>query len=367
MKDSSSKSIGHIDLLDYTRFVAAIAVMLFHYSYIGIFYGRVTSISYIPGFSEIARYGYLGVELFFMISGYVIFFSARGRTAAQFAAARALRLYPAFIFCVLLTSLIAHSWGGRTNNVAFAQMLANLTMNAPFFHHDFVDGSYWSLIYELHFYALITVLLLLGLARRIGLFFRLWPFILLLGLIPGLERTPILNGYYSYFAAGALFAMRQEKRNWIVDGLLLLCLLRSMHFSLGNHFDVAPGVEAASTLAVGFAVLLFYGIFLLLNVRKMRQIRLPFARKLGAATYPLYLIHQTIGYIIINHFGTAENSLMLLPAIILGMLVLALLINHVVEVRLAFFWRQLFRVFIELPIEKLEFAMARFRLEGRLK
>jgi peptidoglycan/LPS O-acetylase OafA/YrhL len=49
-----------------------------------------------------ARYGFLGVPIFFIISGYVIAYSAE-RTAAAFAIARVSRIYPTFLFCMTLT------------------------------------------------------------------------------------------------------------------------------------------------------------------------------------------------------------------------------------------------------------------------
>lgn len=48
-----------------------------------------------PVLSEVTRYGYAGVNLFFVISGFVILMSVWGRTAPQFIASRVSRLYPA--------------------------------------------------------------------------------------------------------------------------------------------------------------------------------------------------------------------------------------------------------------------------------
>ncbi|WP_164654758.1 acyltransferase family protein, partial [Pseudomonas viridiflava] len=92
-----------LELLDYGRFIAAIMAVLYHYTFNGIANGKLSSLSHIPELIEFTKYGYLGVELFFMISGYVIFYSARNRSAAQFAASRAIRLYPSYWFAVLFT------------------------------------------------------------------------------------------------------------------------------------------------------------------------------------------------------------------------------------------------------------------------
>lgn len=63
-----------LELLDYSRFFAAIIVVAFHYTFNGINNGKIASIDYMPSVVSITKYGYIGVELFFMVSGYVIFF-----------------------------------------------------------------------------------------------------------------------------------------------------------------------------------------------------------------------------------------------------------------------------------------------------
>ena len=53
-----------LELLDFTRFIAVIMVVLFHYTFNGIVNGKIGSISHSPWLIEITKYGYLGVELF---------------------------------------------------------------------------------------------------------------------------------------------------------------------------------------------------------------------------------------------------------------------------------------------------------------
>src|SRR5678809_520447 len=60
--------------LDLLRFLAAGAVMLFHYTYLGP-KNHEWSASF-PALSEIFKYGYLGVDVFFILSGFVILLTA---------------------------------------------------------------------------------------------------------------------------------------------------------------------------------------------------------------------------------------------------------------------------------------------------
>ena len=83
--------------LDLVRFLAALAVVLYHYTAVRNSFEML---------SAITRFGYLGVPLFFIISGYVITLSAKNRSAAEFAISRFVRLYPAFWFSVAFTVVI---------------------------------------------------------------------------------------------------------------------------------------------------------------------------------------------------------------------------------------------------------------------
>ena len=119
-----------LELLDYGRFFAAIVVVLFHYTFNGISNGKITSIAHTQSVIDLTKYGYLGVELFFMISGYVIFFSAKSGSASKFAVGRAVRLYPAYWFAVLFTSVFAFNWGGDLMSVQPRQIVVNRKRHA---------------------------------------------------------------------------------------------------------------------------------------------------------------------------------------------------------------------------------------------
>ena len=72
-----------MEIVDYLRLLAAFSVVAFHYLYNGIHNGKVDSTRPRADRSQIAQYGYLGVNFFFMISGYVIFASVTGKTRSS--------------------------------------------------------------------------------------------------------------------------------------------------------------------------------------------------------------------------------------------------------------------------------------------
>ena len=157
-------------------FFATISVVLFHYSFNGISNGKISSVTADIDLIQFTKYGYLGVEFFIMISGFVILASVGNRSAGAFAFSRCLRLFPAYWVSVTITAIFALYFGGELMSVSLAKVLLNYTMLQSFIGVSHVDRVYWTLVYELKFYALIFVFILVGVQRLVERFFVVWPF-----------------------------------------------------------------------------------------------------------------------------------------------------------------------------------------------
>ena len=95
--------------LDVLRFSAALAVVIYHLTY------RQIDGQYLFASADlITRFGYLGVNLFFMISGFVILWTAVGRTPAKFAISRFSRLYPIFWVSMVIVIIGSSVPGNQT-------------------------------------------------------------------------------------------------------------------------------------------------------------------------------------------------------------------------------------------------------------
>lgn len=360
--ENKNSNAGRIDLVDYARFAAAIAVVAFHYFFLSAADHHTPGITPIAGFSDVSRYGYLGVEFFFMISGYVIFFSAKNRTASQFAAARAVRLYPAFLVSLLITSATAFLFGNEKDFVYLSQFLTSFTMVPTVFGRSPVDGSYWTLALELCFYTIVLLALIAKMPGKLEVFFRIWPLLIVAASMVGGSKWAIVGGYYSYFAAGALFAMQRSKYSIWSSASLLICFYASLSFTGVWMREALMQVRDANPLVLMAAVTVFYLFFCALHADAVRSIELPGAKLLGAITYPLYLIHQTIGYLIIRHFATEQNKLAVILATTAGMIAFAYVIHVCVERRYALHWRAFFARVIGAPVRKLESQIEKLRV-----
>jgi peptidoglycan/LPS O-acetylase OafA/YrhL len=332
-----------IEMLDYGRLLAAICVILFHYSFNGIQNGKITSISYIPELIEVTKYGYLGVEFFFMISGYVIFFSANRKTAGEFLTSRAIRLFPAFWAALAFTTAVTQFWGTPLMSASLPQALANLSMFPQLLGYGFVDGAYWTLQYEWKFYLLICGLIIVNAQHRLQSFFILWPVVILLGRIPQLSWIPFTDGYYGYFAAGALFAIIKDRCSVPAILALALSLYLCISYSTGaaSLMSMHKGV-AYSEVTIALIMAVQFAFFLLMNSTFGSTVKLAGSKIAGNLTYPLYLVHAHFGYMLISRFANEANKIAAYCAALGLTTMVAYTIHLLVERKLAATWRTLF-------------------------
>lgn len=317
---STQVRFGAIDLL---RFLAAAAVVLFHYAYRGPANGDVPARFALEWLQPIARYGYLGVHLFFMISGFVIAFSAEGRSARDFAVSRIARLYPAFWLAVAATTLVVHLADARDYAVSWSAVALNLTMFNHLFGVPPVDGVYWSLYVELSFYLLVWVVLLTGNWHRIEFLLAAW---LLAALAwqwwPSWRLDQALALQYGpFFVAGAVACrIRMQGSTLVRWALFCVASAGALHLMVGwgpaTRIGALEDAGAVAVILCGFFV-----IFAVLARGGMSGIRGPVVTALGATTYPLYLLHQNIGYVLIDALPPtwpAAWTLALVAACMLG-------------------------------------------------
>ena len=114
------------------------------------------------------KFGYLGVNFFFMLSGFVIMASAHNRSAIKFGLLRALRLYPAFLSCLLITLVVLYLCGNELPSLV-AIVLNGLILN-DYFGVPNIDGVYWTLQAELKFYGCVFLLILFSVLTH----YRVW-------------------------------------------------------------------------------------------------------------------------------------------------------------------------------------------------
>lgn len=321
-----TRNAGRLHIIDLLRFIAAFSVMVYHFTY------RAPMIDHIGGipFPELdwwTRYLHLGVRLFFMISGFVICYSADGKTALQFAWSRVVRLYPAYLLCVTLTFFVCREFWQPYFTLGVKDWLVNLTMMQEYMKVEHVDPPYWTLTEELHFYALMFMLLLTGQSHRRLLFVTVW--MLLSGVdyfikVP-LARYEMTLEHAPFFAAGMVFydMFKHGVRvpHWPLLGLTFsIGLARFLRWS---DIDGREMHAVCSPVVITVILASMYVFFILVALRKLS---LPESRWLAAAggiTYPLYLIHDRIGLTLLHKLADVMDRWLLLPVVMGGMCAVA--------------------------------------------
>ncbi len=315
--------------LDLARIFGALSVVLFHYTFRG-FAANDLSILHFPVLGSIFKYGYLGIYLFFIMSGYTVVMSMGSKGGVKFIFSRMLRLYPSFWIAICITSVITILLGGGRFSVELDQVLVNLTMLGGFIGAKPVDGVYWFLLVMLKFYFLITLLLVFGLKRFYKYVAGIW---LVISIVTTVWQIPkigffLIPEYSPFLAAGMIFyAAREEGWDLFKAVVVLVSLLFALYLIGLNlpEFEQKYG----SDISLGVVILSVIGIYLFMLFVSVNKSNLNLPKVFvifGACTYPLYLIHQNIGYMLFNYLGAEANKYVLL----LGVCVLMFLASFLI-------------------------------------
>ena len=293
-----------ISELDVLRGFAAIAVMLYHYT---IVYPATMEHG---DYQQYLPYGVYAVHLFFMISGFVIFMTLeRTRTALDFIVSRFSRLYPVFWAAVLLSQTVVWLSPPSSHYVSWTEALVNMTMLGELFHVRLVDNVYWSLVIELNFYLIMLGLYVAGWLKHIERLVIPWLLLQLLAIgpakvmhytFPSLLAVAFLLKYAHLFFAGIL-CYRIRFQGQTTQRLVLLgaCLV--------TQFFV-QGISA------GCVSLIFFGLFVALAKNWLGWLAVRPLVFLGTISYGLYLVHQNIGYVVMNHLQNYPRIVQVLAA-----------------------------------------------------
>ena len=275
-----------------------------------------------PELTPVAWLGWVGVEIFFVLSGFVIAYSSEGSSAFAFFRSRFLRLMPAVWICaslVFAVLLVGHA-------VPFADLTRHYLKSLVLIpKHPWIDPVYWSLCVEVFFYGLILCLLVSNRFRQIELFMGavgivsaiVWVMFSVslimpsrLGfLIPIFERLE-----YSWklqlllLRHGCLFALGVYLWLLLFKGVTVGRLIIAVVCFLAGYVETlwaakeemqAAGMDLPITVpaAIWVASILLIVGSIMINDRACAWAgtRVRTIRMLGLMTYPLYLFHQTVG------------------------------------------------------------------------
>ena len=276
-------------------------------------------------------YGWIGVEIFFVISGFVIAYSAQGVTAKKFARQRFFRLWPMCVLCALVAAAAATWMHAMPQHIVWRDVLETVVFLPGSHHTEYIDDPFWTLPVEVAFYLLVFLLIA---ARRL----RWLPRVMAaLGLISAgywalVTADPFWSGrlwllvhkslqhlsFYPstlllhgcFFATGVLLwdAMLRPgghpSRRKHVAALVVAvagCLMEIWYHATiaAPYLEMSFPQWGAVLIWLSTVVMIYLSVRY--NVALQHRIRLSgvnLLRAMGLVTYPLYLLHNRLGFAI---------------------------------------------------------------------
>jgi len=293
---------GRVAAIDGLRGIAALLVVFYH---LHAAISRSSSDWLYTPLDWVARNGFLGVDIFFVISGYVIALSvSKGSPTpayfGRFILRRSIRLDPPYWSAIVLELALLHATLTLFPDIKVAlpstpQLLSHLVYAQELLGYGSIVPVFWTLCYEIQFYAFFVGLVVLG------------------ALLPARTRAPVLVGA---FWTG-LFILSLWTRYWRPEGLPNgLAIDRWFQFFIGvltyravtdaGRMPALVGAWAALGASVALAgapavqlLAILVSVTLVVAARGKRvsaALSIAPLRFLGAISYSLYLYHSSVGW-----------------------------------------------------------------------
>lgn len=314
-------------LLDILRFLSSLAVLIHH--------------------TFDFHYGKLGVYLFFVISGFVIYFSL-GRGLKEFAVSRFLRLYPLFWVCCTLTYIVTIFYH---NSVPFHRYLQDMLLVNDGQIAKMVDGSYWTLTFEVLFYCYVAVFVYFFSKQRLEWFYALWLAVAFLSFYLKVDQHIIFKllsvRFAPYFVFGGVLALCVDRyktsglsKRILFTSTLACAALMPLYVSdairaqIGVITNITGSFDPDELMVIESFFIMFPLIVYLctFNFAKNKTFgKVCFI--LGGITYPLYLLHWKIGYTLITSHGDKYGSVTTFSVFVAMLLIVVSLVLSLYEVK----------------------------------
>lgn len=288
--------------IDGLRGVAAMAVVLFHLS--GNLAQDLPSV--LPSWIiTIFQYGFIGVPIFFVLSGFVI--SASVRTSGvtlgylgRFALRRSLRLDPAY-WCAMLLAIVMlvvkeTILGYSVEYPGAKDVLIHALYLQDIFSLDYqLSSVFWTLCLEIQFYLFYVFSLYFMCRFKLGRVIDLHSWLMLVtGVLSILIYSKILNiyvpgwfvPYWHFFVLGCL-----AQRAIMYGGTHKRIFYAFLMF---DTFSLVLGANIAYTISAVFCAAFIFGLGIVGLLKT--ALNYNWLQFLGKISYSLYLVHPEIGW-----------------------------------------------------------------------
>ncbi|MFE9628924.1 acyltransferase family protein [Streptomyces sp. NPDC006527] len=328
--------------LDGLRLLAALMVCCYHYAgkngEVAQSWHQSPGVKF-PTLSQFATYGSLGVQFFFLISGFVICMSSWGKGVGHFFRSRVARLYPAYWAAIVLVTAAGLLLPVVSAPLRSDELLVNLTMLQQPMGVPRVLGVDWTLWVEVRFYALFALCVVWrGVTyRRVVLFCCLWT---LAGVFARVADHPltdelVMRDHAPYFIGGlALYLIHRFGSDLLLWGIVVMSFLLGQRYSVTALWHPGPqGDFHRSPYVIQLIVLVAFVAVAAVALGWTSRANWRWLTVAGALTYPFYLIHEHLGWFFIRvlHREFGLGAWLTFAATVSAMLGIAWLLHRFVE------------------------------------
>jgi peptidoglycan/LPS O-acetylase OafA/YrhL len=294
--------VQRIKTLDGLRGLAALSVCIFHFT-------NSNSNFLSDGIlKKSGSYGFLGVAVFFVISGYVLCNSLLKskyeiKKFPIFISKRLIRLEPPYLLSLVLVIILnylserTNIYQGQRQNFDFVRILSHLGYFTEILGYKWFNPVYWTLAIELQFYILLGIIFPFFYSKTYKFFIVILILLLINYLLP---TDKLVFHYLPSFLIGISFCLFSE--NYLNKYYLLITT------SILILFEIIFGQGAL------YAIVIFFTPFLIFWKPIGDNKIIIF---LGKISYSLYLIHIPIGMRIINLGARFSHDNFMLQLLIL--------------------------------------------------
>lgn len=288
--------------LDMLRGCAALGVMVYHYFFIGVIEGFYSW----DVFLESGFWGQFGVDIFFLLSGFVILLSTQNRNWKSFLYGRIKRIYPTFLLCSIIVLVVGFTMPNTENLDLIKRWICSVLFcyNIPG-GGDPLSSVYWTLAVEVRFYILVAIIMKTKMwhSKKYELLIY-WLVISLLNnyfVQNEFVYALLLTKYSGHFCFGILCYLlykKQYDKKMTIIGIISIWLiyLNCIGYTswIRGIWPDLPYSDVEILFAVLSMVILFYMAVFIGKENIVVRVISAFA----PISYAFYLIHADWGYFI---------------------------------------------------------------------
>jgi peptidoglycan/LPS O-acetylase OafA/YrhL len=259
----------HLQQVDYVRAIASLAVALFHMG------GKVL---------PVLKLGYLGVEMFFLLSGFIICWAIPSgyslKLYGEFISKRIIRIEPPYVISIFLAVLM-HFIFNENYKIDWVNLFSHLAYLNNFVNQEYLSPVYWTLGIEFQFYLFIGLLFPLLIIKNVG------PLLLLvLCIFPFWINLPVttLISFFPLFALGILYYLYKKQHLNIYFAFIYGAIIAYIAFLRCGTFETLAALAALLLLILPLKSNRIVGFFSMIS-------------------FSLYLTHDIIGSTLVVQLG----------------------------------------------------------------